>query len=810
MNFTNIPVTNQNTLNLEQTFNASAINQQNSKSLSNEDEGEISDDNSMLINLKKFNVHNIKEIKGFNESNSFRINNINKESLINKSNKLKGSNSAGNIGSVNNDPVSNKFFKDDFQIKNSPTQREKRKKNKFSSIFSDFFSSNSDKKNSSSDYNSFQDPHSINLEMTNNSNYSNNLDKKASAASFYNKKFKQDEKKFSLIEGESKNDESGLNAQNETNNNNNLNNEIDILENENKLRLSPLDKVERHNTNSFSSNSESNRIDKQNYILESEINLSKPIAIKNILNAGSNNNNNKEETQDKSALKGVKGEKNKFSRSKIKEFIKEKILKTKNSASDAISKNNDYKNLYENLKFNYSDFENDTVKNEKSKKEKYSSSEKQRKNRVNSIESEVDYETDPEDLRKIDEVVKREVNLHSPKGREKSSLEVNEDKFNVPVSKLKFNNKANNLIDLNVNVKQNKKYNNLVEEELDAEASSNTDEDNMSDANNNFNDKSFESSIDRKNSFISVKLNDAGNANSPNNEDSIITKMNQLDGSNLDKINISGSSAKRKSFDFITKNASSHNNRNTNINKNLLEELDQKTIKIINVNNNNSNNSAINTSQFPKFEEIFGEKIETQTQKLKQTSPFGNFETFTLFKVIVKNGEDLRQEQFATQLINEFHQIFKLEKVDCWVNTYEILATGNNAGLIEVVPNAISLDQLKRKAKGINSLRHFFEVYYGPENGKRFKHAMKNFISSLAGYSLVCYFLQIKDRHNANILIDDAGHLIHIDFGFMFTNAPGKGLKFEKAPFKLTKEFVDVMGGVNSKNFQKFRKLLWK
>lgn len=85
-----------------------------------------------------------------------------------------------------------------------------------------------------------------------------------------------------------------------------------------------------------------------------------------------------------------------------------------------------------------------------------------------------------------------------------------------------------------------------------------------------------------------------------------------------------------------------------------------------------------------------------------------------------------------------------------------------------------------------------------------------NFIRSLAAYSLVCYFLQIKDRHNGNILIDDKGHIIHIDFGFMLSNAPGKGIQFEKAPFKLTNEFVDVIGGVNSKNFSKFKKLLCK
>jgi len=91
-----------------------------------------------------------------------------------------------------------------------------------------------------------------------------------------------------------------------------------------------------------------------------------------------------------------------------------------------------------------------------------------------------------------------------------------------------------------------------------------------------------------------------------------------------------------------------------------------------------------------------------------------------------------------------------------------------------------------------------------------YKRALKNYIASLAGYSLVCYFLQIKDRHNGNILIDKEGHLIHIDFGFLLSNSPGKGISFEKAPFKLTNEFVDVLGGVESKYFTKFRKLLWK
>ena len=69
----------------------------------------------------------------------------------------------------------------------------------------------------------------------------------------------------------------------------------------------------------------------------------------------------------------------------------------------------------------------------------------------------------------------------------------------------------------------------------------------------------------------------------------------------------------------------------------------------------------------------------------------------------------------------------------------------------------------------------------------------------------MCYILQIKDRHNANILVDRDGHVVHIDFGFLFTNSPGGGIKFEAAPFKLTNEFVRVMGGTESDGFKRFR-----
>ena len=221
---------------------------------------------------------------------------------------------------------------------------------------------------------------------------------------------------------------------------------------------------------------------------------------------------------------------------------------------------------------------------------------------------------------------------------------------------------------------------------------------------------------------------------------------------------------------------------------------------------------SVNSSlDFSDFNNIFGETFYELEHNLKSKSPFGNFKTYKIFRCIIKTHDDLRQEQFATQLINEFNQIFKLENVNCWLNTYEIISTGTDTGLVEMVNNSLSLDQLKQKLNNI-SLREFYLFYWGKgqKDSLEYKKAMNNFVESLAGYSLICYFLAIKDRHNANILIDSEGHLTHIDFGFLLSNAPGKGLKFEKAPFKLSKDLVENLGGDKGHYFEQFRKLLKK
>lgn len=180
----------------------------------------------------------------------------------------------------------------------------------------------------------------------------------------------------------------------------------------------------------------------------------------------------------------------------------------------------------------------------------------------------------------------------------------------------------------------------------------------------------------------------------------------------------------------------------------------------------------------------------------------------TWLSAIFKVGDDCRQDVLALQMIAAFRGIFNTVGLDVWVFPYRVTATAPGCGVIDVLPNSISRDMLGREA--VNRLDEYFVSRYGNEDSIAYQAARSNFVKSMAAYSVISYLLQFKDRHNGNIMIDDAGHIIHIDFGFCFDIAPG-GIKFERAPFKLTAEMIGVMGGsTTSQAYRWFEELTIK
>ncbi|KAJ1913145.1 phosphatidylinositol-4- kinase [Mycoemilia scoparia] len=180
----------------------------------------------------------------------------------------------------------------------------------------------------------------------------------------------------------------------------------------------------------------------------------------------------------------------------------------------------------------------------------------------------------------------------------------------------------------------------------------------------------------------------------------------------------------------------------------------------------------------------------------------------TKLSAIFKVGDDCRQDVLALQLIALFKNIFSSCGLDLYLFPYRVVATAPGCGVIDVIPKSISRDQLGREK--VNSLYDYFSTKFGGVDSILFQKARNNFVQSCAAYSVLSYILQFKDRHNGNIMIDDEGHVIHIDFGFILDIAPG-GITFENAPFKLTTEYIDVMGGgPDAQPFQLFRELCVK
>lgn len=178
---------------------------------------------------------------------------------------------------------------------------------------------------------------------------------------------------------------------------------------------------------------------------------------------------------------------------------------------------------------------------------------------------------------------------------------------------------------------------------------------------------------------------------------------------------------------------------------------------------------------------VFSNLWQNKKEQVRNQSAYGRFSSYSLKPVIIKGGDDLRQELFAMQLIKVFSQIFKKENTGIYLRSYEIIPTSHDAGFLEFLTDTIPISSLKKKFNSKYTLAEIYSEIFKDN----FEYAQKNFIESLAGYSLLSFLLQIKDRHNGNIMITHEGHIVHIDFGFILAMSPGN-ITFESAPFKFT------------------------
>ncbi|NXR76801.1 PI4KB kinase, partial [Pycnonotus jocosus] len=138
------------------------------------------------------------------------------------------------------------------------------------------------------------------------------------------------------------------------------------------------------------------------------------------------------------------------------------------------------------------------------------------------------------------------------------------------------------------------------------------------------------------------------------------------------------------------------------------------------------------------------EPWQEKVRRIREASPYGHLPSWRLLSVIVKCGDDLRQELLAFQVLKQLQSIWEQERVPLWIKPYKILVISADSGMIEPVLSAVSLHQIKKQSQ--LALLDYFLQEHGSYNTESFLTAQRNFVRSCAGYCLVCYLLQVKDR----------------------------------------------------------------
>ncbi|XP_065885169.1 phosphatidylinositol 3-kinase catalytic subunit type 3-like [Dysidea avara] len=171
----------------------------------------------------------------------------------------------------------------------------------------------------------------------------------------------------------------------------------------------------------------------------------------------------------------------------------------------------------------------------------------------------------------------------------------------------------------------------------------------------------------------------------------------------------------------------------------------------------------------------------------------------TDFAVILKSGDDPRQDQLILQLILLMDRLLRRENLDLKLIPFKVLACSSTFGLHECIESTTVFHVLSKYRNIQTYLRQCAPAKDAPYGIR--PDVMENYLKSCAGYCVITYLLSVGDRHFDNLLLTPNGNLFHIDFGYIL----GRDPKPFPPPMKLSKEMVEAMGGTASQEYTKFR-----
>ena len=167
-------------------------------------------------------------------------------------------------------------------------------------------------------------------------------------------------------------------------------------------------------------------------------------------------------------------------------------------------------------------------------------------------------------------------------------------------------------------------------------------------------------------------------------------------------------------------------------------------------------------------------------------------------KIMLRIGNDLRQDILAIQMLRIMDKLWLDNNLDLKLITFKICPTEIYAGYIEFVyfselykiQNSSGVIGVLDKEVIIKFLRG--SVTDDPENDT-YENKIDNFVKSLAGYCVATCVLGVTERSFRNVMIKNNGIFLHINLGHLLGHFKYKcGIKTERSLFLLSPEMANV------------------
>ena len=177
-----------------------------------------------------------------------------------------------------------------------------------------------------------------------------------------------------------------------------------------------------------------------------------------------------------------------------------------------------------------------------------------------------------------------------------------------------------------------------------------------------------------------------------------------------------------------------------------------------------------------------------------------------------KTGSDLRMDIITLQLFKIMQTLWYKNKLNLKMTIYNVISTGNQEGMIEIITNSYTISQIHKEQGG--ALQSFkkesIKNWIINNRITSLEECYQNFLLSNVAYCCATFILGISDRHSDNIMIKKNGELFHINFNHFLGHFQYKlGFKKERAPFIFTNQFKIILESNESPGFNEFKNNLW-